>query len=333
MLPMPPLTLRGVVCDPPLFCAPMASITHSAFRRLLADFGGVGAVFTEMLSAKTILVEDPERSPYLKRRPQEGKVFYQLLVTDTIRLDETLARLAPLRPDGLDLNLACAAPVVRQKRGGAALFDDPERLAAVLRVLRKGFAGPLTAKIRLGRDTDGWRLRLEERLRLLEGEGVDAVILHPRFFEEKFKRSARHALYAELSARTPLPIIACGDVLGPDYVRDRAALFAPAAGIMVGRMAAAAPWVFARWRDPGLKVDPAEVWRRLCRYIAEDFEPAPALARIKIVAPYFARNFAFGHSLFKALQSAPDLAAALRRSDEFLSAGPEPSLSVGLEGI
>jgi len=188
MLPMPPLTLRGVVCDPPLFCAPMASITHSAFRRLLADFGGVGAVFTEMLSAKTILVEDPERSPYLKRRPQEGKVFYQLLVTDTIRLDETLARLAPLRPDGLDLNLACAAPVVRQKRGGAALFDDPERLAAVLRVLRKGFAGPLTAKIRLGRDTDGWRLRLEERLRLLEGEGVDAVILHPRFFEDQAGR-------------------------------------------------------------------------------------------------------------------------------------------------
>jgi hypothetical protein len=45
-----PLTLRGTRFDPPLFCAPMAGITHSAFRRLVAEFGGYGALFTEMRS-------------------------------------------------------------------------------------------------------------------------------------------------------------------------------------------------------------------------------------------------------------------------------------------
>ena len=93
--PVQPLTLRGVCYDPPLFCAPMAGITHSAFRRLLSDFGGYGALYTEMLSAKMVVHEDPETSPWLKRRPQEKRVIYQLLVTEATRLPATLARLAP----------------------------------------------------------------------------------------------------------------------------------------------------------------------------------------------------------------------------------------------
>jgi len=120
-----PLTLRGVVFDPPLFCAPMAAITHSAFRRLLGDFGGTGALFTEMLSARMILREDIQRSPCLKRRACEGKVIYQLMATETARLDEIIERLAPLKPDGLDLNIACSAYNVLEQGGGTDLFDDP----------------------------------------------------------------------------------------------------------------------------------------------------------------------------------------------------------------
>lgn len=328
-----PLTLRGVVFDPALFCAPMAAITHSAFRRLLADFGGYGALFTEMLSAKTILVEDRKRSAFLKRRPQEGKVIYQLLAWETHRLDETIERLSLLKPDGLDLNLACSAPKVLSAKGGAALCDDPQRLTGIVRVMRKHFAGPLFAKLRLGREAAGWRERLGERLRLLEGEGVDAVILHPRFHEEKFKRSARHRLYAELASETRLPIIASGDLGGPEDCRALKAELAPAAGVMIGRMAAACPWVFARWRDPGLKVDHAQVWRRLCAYVAEDFEPTQALSRLKVIAPYFARNLFFGHRFFVAVHTAPDLAAVRERTERFFSVPPRLCLSVAVNGI
>ncbi|HAM36460.1 MAG TPA: hypothetical protein DEB40_13080 [Elusimicrobia bacterium] len=328
-----PLTLRGVAFAPPLFCAPMAAITHSAFRRLLSDFGGYGALFTEMLSARMILREDRERSPCLKRRPGEGKVVYQLMATDTVRLPEIIDRLLPLRPDGLDLNAACAAPTVVRQGCGSDLFEDAPRLRAILRVMRRCFPGPLFAKIRLGRQSEGWQSRLEERLRLLADEGVDALTIHPRFFEEKFKRSARHALYAELARQARLPVIASGDIRGPEDLRANAAHLAPASGVMVGRMAAACPWVFARWRDPGLRVDRAEVWRRLCGYIAEDFEPARALVRLKVIAPYFARNFHFGHTFFKAVHGAHDFATARRRSEEFLSAGPALARHVSLDGI
>ena len=185
----PPLTLRGVTFDPPLFCAPMAEISHSAFRRLVADFGGYGALFTEMLSAKMLLKEDMTHSPWTKRRPQEGRVIYQLLVVDTLRLPEILERLAVLAPDGLDLNGACPAPTIRAMGGGADLFENPDRLRDILRALRRHFAGPLTVKIRLGRETEGWRERLGERLRLLRDEGVDGLTLHPRFAGEEIGRA------------------------------------------------------------------------------------------------------------------------------------------------
>jgi len=328
-----PLTLRGVVFDPPLFCAPMAEITHSAFRRLLSDFGGYGALFTEMLSARMILREDLERSPCLKRRPQEGKVIYQLMAADTVRLPEIIDRLLALRPDGLDLNAACAAYNAIQQGCGADLFEDAPRLREVLRVMRRVFPGPLTVKIRLGRQSEGWEGRLEERLRLMAGEGVDALTIHPRFFEEKFKRSARHALYGELARQARLPIIASGDIRGPEDLREHAGQLAPASGVMVGRMAAACPWVFALWRRPGLRVNHAEVWGKLCDYVAEDFAAPQALVRLKIIAPYFARNFSFGHTFFKAVHGASDLASARRRAEDFLRAGPGLARCVSLDGI
>jgi tRNA-dihydrouridine synthase len=311
----------------------MAGITHSAFRRLLADFGGYGALFTEMLAARMILHENPAQSPWLKRRPQEGKVIYQLLVTDTLRLPEILDRLGPLHPDGIDLNSACSAHTVRRQGGGSDLFDDAGRLRAIVRTLRHHFAGPLTVKIRLGHQAPVWRDILRNRLRLFEDEGVDGLTLHVRFEEESLNRTARHALYADLVAETPLPVIANGDITGAGFFRDRADQFATVAGLMVGRMAAARPWVFAQWHDPTLAVDPVSVWKRLWAYIEEDFPPHQALVRIKILAPYFARNFVFGHTFFSAIQSAPDLATARARSDRFMDASPETFHDISLGGI
>jgi len=332
-LSLAPLVLRGVRFDPPLFLAPMANLTHSALRRLMADFGGTGAVFTEMLAAKMILHENLKTSPWLKRRPQEGKVIYQLLVTDTHRLPEIVARLSDLSPDGLDLNCSCGAPTILQQRGGAALFDDVERLAAILKTLRRSFPGPLTVKIRLGHQRDDWRDRLMERIRVLESEGVDALILHPRFQEEKFRRVARHDLTRDIATATRLPLIANGDIGSPAFVNARAAQFAGVAGLMVGRLAIAQPWLFGRWHNPDLAVDPAAIAGHLCGYLAEDFGPDKALRRLKVWIPYFACNFAYGHTLFKTVQSAPDWDTAVTRLRAFLDSHPARLDPISVSGL
>ena len=332
-LPLAPLTLRGVPFSPALFCAPMAGITHCSFRRLLAEFGGYGALWTEMLSAKSILVENGQVSPWLKRTPQEGKVIYQLLVIETDRLPEIIDRLALLQPDGIDLNIACAAPGICRQRGGADLFEEIDRLRRIVRILRSNFSGPLTVKTRLGSQTPDWREKLIARVRLLEDEGVDAITLHPRFAEEKFKRSARQAFYAELAAETRLPVIANGDIISHDDALAHAAQLAPAAGLMIGRIVAAQPWFFAKWHNPELVVDHLAVWNRLCDYITEDFAPNQALGRIKIIAPYFARNFLFAQAFFAKIQASTDLPTLRSRATEFLSQSPAPATQVTVCGI
>ncbi|MEI7879437.1 MAG: tRNA-dihydrouridine synthase family protein [bacterium] len=331
---MPPLTLRGVCYDPPLFCAPMAGITHSSFRRLLADFGGYGGLFTEMLSARMIIHEDPLTSPWLKRRPQEKRVIYQLLISDSAHLPATLARLAPSSRDGIDINLGCPAATVQQRGGGSDLFDDQARLCEIIRTIRRDFDGPLTVKIRLGRPTPDWRTVLHDRLKLFEDEGIDAITLHPRFAEESLNRyQPRHTCYAELATETRLPIIANGDITGLAFFQTNEALLAPCAGLMIGRMAAARPWIFAQWHQPDLPVDHHAVWTRLCDYMEEDFELKKGLIRLKIFTPYFARNFVFGHTLFASVQSAPDWPTARDRADEFLSSNPALNKSISLSGL
>ena len=231
--------------------------------------------------------------------------------------------MAAANPDGIDINLACYAPVIRQLDAGSALFENFPALQTVLTAVRKSWPGPLTVKIRLGHATIGHEERFVQRLRLIEDIGIDAVTLHTRFFEDKFKRRSRHELFAWAAGLTRLPVIANGDIAGAATVRGHADLFRPVSGFMIGRMAIARPWLFAHWDRPGEPIDYPAVWRRLHAYICEDFQPAIAIKRIRLFTKYYARNFHFGHTLEVKVQNCATPEAALEAADRFF-ATPQP---------
>ena len=324
-----PTVIGGLSLNPGLFCAPLAEVTHSAFRRLVAEFGGCGAQFTEMLSGRHLLREDLHNSPFVKRRPVEKTLFYQLMLRPDDPVEWIIGRLSEISPDGIDVNLACYAPVIRQIGAGSGLFENLPALASVLRSVRRCWPGPFTVKIRLGHATIGMEDRFAERLRLIEGSGVDAITLHTRFFEDKFKRRSRHELFAWAASLTKLPIIANGDIKSAATLREHTALFESVAGIMVGRMAIAQPWIFAAWERP-LEIDYGEVWLRLHAYISEDFTPAVAIKRMRLFTKYYARNFQFGHTFNTAIHNAATMEVARVRAAEFFAGAPvrhrEPSL-------
>jgi tRNA-dihydrouridine synthase len=227
-----------------------------------------------------------------------------------------------LAPDAIDLNLACNAFPVRKQHGGSKLFEDVTRMRTILRGLRGHFAGPLLVKIRLGDEDDGWPERLRERLRLFEDEGVDALVVHARFRCEKLGRPARPWLYPALAEQTRLPIIANGDIHGSAFLTRHANALTAARGLMVGRMLVACPWLLGQWRNPDLPVDRVAIWNRYCDYLLDDFPPKDALKRLKIFTPYFARNFAFGHHLFVAVQNASDFGAARDQAQALFARSP-----------
>ena len=313
-------------------CAPLAGVTHSAFRRLIAELGGCGLQFTEMLSGRALLHEDLRRSPYVKRRPSERAVFYQLMLRPDDPVERIVGRLSDISPDGIDLNLACDAPAIRLLGAGSALFDDLPALATVLHEVRRCWAGPLTVKIRLGHDAPECEARLAERLRLIEDAGVDAITLHARFFEDKRKRPARYQHFAWATSRTHLPIIGNGDIAGARTLHARATTFAGLSGVMIGRLAIAQPWVFATWERP-LEVDLGSIWLRLYDYTSEDFEPEDAVKRVRLFTKYFARNFQFGHGFDAAVRVAPTMAAARAIAERFFDTQPARHAEASMLGL
>jgi tRNA-dihydrouridine synthase len=280
-----------------------------------------------MLAARQILSENFKTSPWLRRRPQESCLFYQLMITANDPVERILDRLGEVGADALDLNLACNARSIRSRLAGSALFEDVDALRPMLHKVRRHWPHVLTAKIRLGHQNPDWQPRFVERVRLLAEAGVDAVILHARFFEEQLKRRARHEIFPWAASLTPLPLIANGDFGGPETLSGRTDYFQSVSAVMIGRMAVACPWIFATWDRPmsvsrPLSVDLASIWNRMYLYISEDFPPAVALGRLKMFTKYFAANFKFGHQFKVDLARAPSLEEIRCRAEAFFSREP-----------
>jgi tRNA-dihydrouridine synthase len=327
----PELTVRRVVfaqCKirerhlcPARFSTPLAGFTHSAFRRLLADFGGCGAVWTEMLAGPQILVEDFRHSPWLRRTYRDPLLVYQLMLRDGDPIERILARMGEHGVEAIDLNLACDALSIRACEAGSALFENLGALRSVVRTTRQLWPGLLFVKIRLGSRGPDWGRRLVERLLVLTDEGVDAITVHPRFFEEKFKRRARLELVPWLRSLTTVPLIANGDLRSAEQVTRRATDLKPACAIMIGRMAVAQPWIFAAWHHPPT-IDVASVWATMADYLLEDFPPDVALRRLKMFTKYYAANFVLGHRFRVSIQNASSWEKAHETARSFFDTQP-----------
>ncbi len=321
-------TIHGQVVTPGLFLAPMAGVTNSAFRRLLADFGGCGALFTEMVSASAFLREKSDISPFTKRRPEEGRVIYQFRISGSEDIEAVFRKAATLEAFAIDLNLGCPAPKIQQQASGTALFRDFGTLREVLARIRRIYQGTLTVKCRLGDDPGRWREPFVERLRLFEDHDVHALTVHPRYSGEMLKRHARWREFPWIASQTRLPVIGNGDVCSPKDVVDHREWFEPLAGLMLGRIAAVKPWIFREFAGlPPVEIDHTEVWERFYRYVLEDFPPDRAYGRLMEFTTYFAKNFFFGHELHKGIQKATTAAEVREAVLRFLASNPRLSAS------
>ncbi len=311
----------------------MAGITHSAFRRLVADFGGYGALYTEMLSGKAILHEKIGATPFTKKRPEEALVWYQLALTGEEDIARIIQRLSPVAAVALDINAACPAPEMTSQGCGAALFRDIERFSKAISRVRKSWDGVITVKCRIGDEEANWQSKFIERIRIMESAGIDAIVVHPRFFRDKLKRNARWELFAWIASETSLPIIANGDIESRRQLDDAKAALAPVSGLMVGRMAAVRPWIFRELAGEPVVPDYAATWKTLYEYVLEDFPEEKAFGRIKEFSKYFAQNFLFGHEFYRGVLSAPSLEAVYANALKFLEANPKVTMHPTVRGL
>ena len=316
-------TIRNLPINPPLLLAPMAGLTHSAFRSLLLQLGGVGLLSTEMLSAKILPKENARISPFLVSTEQEHPISYQLLVAEKSHLAPAIDRVHQLGADAIDLNLGCPAPRVRKFGGGSKLTEDQGHLQQLVAEARRLTHLPLTAKIRLGETLD--EKKLQNFTCMLEGEGIDLLTVHARLRKEAFCRKPRWEWVGKVKKWLSLPVVVNGGIFSVEDAR-RCLERCGADGLMLGRGAVIRPWLFHEIATEvygvdllPLDVDRPSIYFSFIDLLEERFRPERRLGRLKEFTHYFSETYPFGLRLASAVQNSKSVQEARDRASAFFA--------------
>ncbi len=240
-----------------LILAPMATLSHEAFRRAVARFGGCDEYFTEMINASSLLNMGPWEKYYLLAGPEPEKIVWQLTGSKAEPMAEAASIVCERGGLGVDLNMGCSAPQIANTGAGISWMTKP--LAETLGMVR-GVKSALENAAKDGAKS----MRLSVKLRLgdenytdegffafcdmLVSEGVELLTLHPRTKKEKYRSSPRWQ-YAEALAlryKDNVPVIVNGDIKDRTSFEAARAACPHAAGVMCARAAAQKPWLFAQ---------------------------------------------------------------------------------------
>ena len=316
-----PLEIGALRVFPPLILAPMAGLTHAPLRTLLGELGGVGLFYSEMLSARALRHEVPGRSFFLSPTEKARPLCLQIFAAEPDQIAPAVAAGEAWRPEAWDLNFGCPAPEILKQGAGAALTRDLGRAWRMAEAMRAATPGPLIFKIRAEED----RARLLEFVQMLQSAGADAIVVHGRTAREKLCRPARWEPIAAVAAAVRIPVIGNGDVRSAD---DAERMFAETGcrGVMIGRAAVERPWIFreiaSRWGlpVPALRLRTrSAVYRRLAKFLQAHYTHPRDLYRLREFTGYFAKNYKFGHTLWKEIQNAPDVRTARTLARNFFA--------------
>ena len=224
--------------------APMANVTDSVFRTLIAKYGKPDVMWTEFVSADGLI--SPGRKNLLhdlvfsnKERP----IVAQLFTGHPEAMRKAAALVKKLGFDGLDINMGCPDRAVEKQGGGAGMIKNPKAALEVIEAARKGSGLPVSVKTRIGYN----KLDLEW-IKTLLAQKLPALTIHLRTRKEMSDVPAHWELMPEIvRLRNEISpdtlIIGNGDVLSIEDAKEKVKKYG-CDGVMIGRGIFGTPWLF-----------------------------------------------------------------------------------------
>ena len=248
--------------DDPVFLAPMAGVTDTAYRVIAHDMG-CPLAFAEMVSSQGIHYRNEHTMKMLRTEAGERPIAMQIFAKSAAMAAEAAAYIEELgTADILDFNMGCPAPKVVKNGEGSALMREPKKAEEILTAVRRATKLPFTVKMRLGWD-DASRNAVEIA-RMAEAVGVDAVAVHGRTREQFYSGNADYSAIAEVKRAVKIPVIVSGDIRRPADLA-RALDITGADAVMIGRGAQGNPWIFPQlihWLHTGEELPPPTLAER-----------------------------------------------------------------------
>jgi tRNA-dihydrouridine synthase 3 len=220
---------------------PMTKGSNLPYRRLAVELGA-RVLVSEMTVARRLKQKRKSEFALIRRAAEEPCFGVQLAGTNPEEMAWAAALVESRGADFVDINLGCPIDHFTRKGMGAALGRQPSRVRRIVETMVKGVTRvPVTVKIRLGWN-DQMRNHVELARAAVEG-GAQAVFVHGRTRDARYRRAADWDAIGEVAAAVPVPVIGNGDLLFPHEV-DTARARAGCAGVMVARGALIKPWIF-----------------------------------------------------------------------------------------
>lgn len=253
----------------PVALAPMEDVTDASFR-LIAKECGADMVYTEFVSSDALVRNIAATTRKLAVDDRERPVAIQIYGRDADTMVEAAKIVEEARPDFIDINFGCPVKKVAGKGAGAGMLRDIPRMLEITSAVVRAVNLPVTVKTRLGWDHDSRIIvTLAEQL---QDCGIAALTVHGRTRSQMYTGQADWEMIARVkeNPRLTIPIIGNGDIAARAQV-ERAFGTYGVDGVMVGRAAIGAPWIFSELTGRG----PVDVHRQfdyLRRQINESVE-------------------------------------------------------------
>lgn len=232
--------------------APLAGYTDLPFRNVVKKFGADLTV-SEMLSSNALAYGSQKTLKMLERSPNEDPYSVQIAGAETDVVRRAVEILNTQDDiDIIDLNCGCPVPKVVCHGSGSSLLKDLPTMAKIIETIKNtSNKSTLSVKIRLGFESKNHL----EIAKLVESCGADFLAVHGRTRAGKFKAPVDYDAIAEIKQSLSIPVIANGDI--DSYEKAQWVLeHTKADGVMIGRGAVGAPWIFHQLKTGSASVDP-----------------------------------------------------------------------------
>lgn len=232
--------------------APLAGYTDLPFRNVVKKFGADLTV-SEMLSSNALAYGSEKTLKMLERSPNEDPYSVQIAGAD----EEVVRRAVEVLNgqesiDIIDLNCGCPVPKIVGHGSGSALLNDLPRMAKIIEMIKKtSNKSTLSVKVRLGFESKNHI----EIAKLVQDCGADFLAVHGRTRVGKFKAPVDYDAIGEIKAAISIPVIANGDIDSFEKAQWVLA-HTKADGVMIGRGAVGAPWIFHQLKSGNAHVEP-----------------------------------------------------------------------------
>ncbi|MCH5313832.1 MAG: tRNA-dihydrouridine synthase [Helicobacter sp.] len=236
-----------------LMLAPLAGYTDLPFRSVVKGFG-VDITVSEMISSHALVYNNTRTLKMIEKSQEEQPYSVQISGSKEAVIKQAVEILNTQEGiDIIDLNCGCPAPKVANHGNGSGLLKDLNLLVKIANLIKENAKTPYTSlKVRLGFD----KKIPNELAQALKDVKSDFVVIHGRTRADGYKKERiDYDAIALIKAQVSLPVIANGEIDSASKAQE-VLNHTGANGVMIGRAALSAPWIFWQIRNHTQEIPP-----------------------------------------------------------------------------